>query len=120
MRLVGCVPVRPPSALLVNGCSGSGLIGPWPEPAGGSCQSATLVCQPNSADARLGISGSARAVVARAKRPIERPTKTPPCKMVLDIAISIIPAVFSAAERPSNEGGLPHNFGIHSQAYRRT
>jgi hypothetical protein len=35
--------------------------------------------------------------------------------MVLDIAISIIPAVLSAAERPSSEGGLPHDFGIHSQ-----
>ena len=34
---------------------GSGLIGPWPCPGGGSCQSATFDCQPKLAEVRLGI-----------------------------------------------------------------
>src|ERR1700726_859571 len=79
MRLVGCVPVLPPSALLVKGCSGSGLIGPWPFPAGGSCQSATFDCQPKSAEVRLGILsfGSASAAVAIAAT---TPAKTAPAR----------------------------------------
>src|ERR1700730_6770813 len=83
MRLVGCVPVLPPSALLVKGWSGSGLIGPWPFPGGGSCQSATLDCQPNSAEARLGILpfGSASAAVAMAAtNPARIPAEATPAR----------------------------------------
>src|SRR5258708_16115447 len=90
MRLVGCLPVLAPSALLMKGWSGSGLIGPWPFPAGGSCQSATLDCQPKSAEARLGILslGSAGADASEAKSPLARTARTAPhshtCPQALD------------------------------------
>src|SRR5258706_2881518 len=59
MRSVGCTPKRAASALLMKGCAESGLIGPCPRPGGGSCQSATLVCQPKLGEARLGTASFA-------------------------------------------------------------
>src|SRR5271169_5355801 len=82
MRLVGCVLVRAATALLTKGWAGSGLIGPWPSPAGGSCQSATFDCQPKSAEARLGILsfGSASAAEPSAAA-ATNPVKTPPASI---------------------------------------
>src|SRR5438105_15783361 len=55
IRSVGCAFVRAASALLKNGCAGSVAIGPCPRLAGGSCQSATLVCQPKFGEASGGM-----------------------------------------------------------------
>src|SRR5258708_1411637 len=103
MRLVGCLPVLAPSALLMKGWSGSGLIGPWPFPAGGSCQSATLDCQPKSAEARLGVSlGSAGAVAASAaKSPVWSAARTPPvcatCRSADDVCLEMDPDIGASA-----------------------
>src|SRR5258706_15059158 len=68
----------------MKGCAGSGLIGPWPRPGGGSCQSATLVCQPKFGSAKWGIAsfrvGSATAAGMSAVAAIEA-TKIPPANM---------------------------------------
>src|SRR5438477_3113945 len=81
MRLVGGRPVRAPSALLVKGWSGSGLIGPWPRPAGGSCQSATFVCQPKSCAARLGMAPAGSASAAAGNTAAKDPAQAMPISL---------------------------------------
>src|SRR5271169_1228575 len=108
MRLVGCVLVRAATALLTKGCSASGLIGPWPSPAGGSCQSATFDCQPKSAEARLGILSFDSASAAEPSAAAATNTvKTPPAsvtradevcfEMEPDIEFLLIPGKASAS-----------------------
>src|SRR5439155_25293692 len=53
-------------------------FGPWPEPAGGSCQSETFDCQPNSADANGGMAlFSSSAALGSANATIKPATALP-------------------------------------------
>jgi hypothetical protein len=54
------------------------LIGPWPEPAGGSCQSETFDCQPNVAEANGGTAlFSSSAALGSASATIKPATALP-------------------------------------------